>query len=102
MSELNDLEYFQELSQQLSKAIAEVFEILQPVFDGIMKAASELYDAVYSEYVRRGAVYGETPEGFTRWLQDMSEISRLEMEIYQIKQRQELMADTIKFREKAK
>ena len=102
MSKPSELDKFQELSGRLSESIAEIFAILQPVFEEVMKAVSELYDIFYNEYVRQGAVYGETPEGFTHWINDMAEITRLETEIAQIKQRQFLMADTIKLRKKAK
>lgn len=74
-------------------------ENLAQAIEKFAEAAKQMYDAVYRHYLEHGAIYGETPEGFARWLEELGELARLEEAARRIRQRHEDMADLVDFRQ---
>jgi hypothetical protein len=66
---------------------------MRPAMEAFAEAAKGMYAAVYGEYVAHGAIYGETDEGFLRWLEEIGEINRLEAKAQRIRQQHEDLAD---------
>ncbi|MCA9872174.1 MAG: hypothetical protein KC441_00905 [Anaerolineales bacterium] len=74
-------------------ALAEAFVVaFRPVMEKFAEKARELHAIVYQEYVAQGAIYGETDEGFARWLEELAEINRLEAEAQRLRQSHEDLA----------
>lgn len=68
---------------------ANAFNALKPTFETIARIAQEFHDSMYQRYLDAGAVYGETPEGFDRWFNELMELAKRENEIREIRQRQD-------------
>ncbi len=79
--------------EPIEKLAPAIVEALRPAMEAFAEAAKGMYAAVYSEYVACGAIYGETDEGFLRWLEEIGEVSRLENAAQRIRQRHEDLAD---------
>jgi HD superfamily phosphohydrolase len=70
-----------------------VVESLAPAMEKFFEAAKQMYNVVYQHYLDCGAIYGNNPEGFERWLNELGEANRLEEEARRIRQRHEDLAD---------
>ena len=70
-----------------------ITEAMRPAMEAFTEAVKGMYTAVYGEYVARGAIYGETDEGFARWLEEIGEINRLETKARRLRQQHEDLAD---------
>lgn len=55
----------------------ELLEAVQPVLENVSAAIKKVYAAIYQDYVDSGAIYGESHEGFMRWLGEISEAASL-------------------------
>lgn len=66
---------------------------MTPVMKKFVEAMNQMYGVVYQHYLDCGAIYGETPEGFARWLEELGELARLEEEARRIRQAHEDLAD---------
>lgn len=79
--------------QPLAKAFQSIAEILQPAFKPVVEVMGKINKIVWNAYLADGAIYGETQEGFLRWLKEGSKIERLQREAEQIEQRQANIRD---------
>lgn len=70
-----------------------ITKAMLPAMEAFAEAAKGIYTAVYGEYVACGAIYGETDEGFIRWLEEIGEINRLETKAQRLRQQHEDLAD---------
>lgn len=87
-------EQFQERVVRPFQAFAlAIVESLAPAMEKFFEASKQMHNAVYQHYVDCGAIYGNTPEGFERWLNELGEANRLEAEAQRIRQRHEDLAD---------
>jgi hypothetical protein len=66
---------------------------VKPILDQIQPVLQQIYDYYHDSYIQSGACYGDTPEGFERWMKEMGEVSRLRAEAEMILQRQQDAAD---------
>lgn len=79
--------------QPLAKAFQSIVEVLRPALKPVVDAMSKINEIVWNAYLADGAIYGETQEGFLRWLKEQGEIKRLQHEAEQIEQRQANIRD---------
>lgn len=70
-----------------------LIEQLTPVIEKFIEAMKQMHGAIYQYYLDCGAIYGETPEGFQRWMEELGELARLEEQAQRIRQRHEDLAD---------
>ena len=84
---------FDQVMDQLSKAVAHLAEMLQPWREQIATCAQFFMDAVRETYRADGAVYGDTDDGMMRWVREQAEIARLRREAEYLVQRQAFVRD---------
>ena len=82
-----------QIVQAFNGAMQTWVDAFQPTASAVLQACQEIYNRVYESYVADGAIYGETHEGFVRWLDEQAEISRLEWDAQRLRDRQALIRD---------
>jgi hypothetical protein len=70
----------EEMQEFVNTTVQTITELLKPAIDAVMSWCKYIYDLVYEQYILDGAVYGETHEGFMRWLDVVAEKTNLEKE----------------------
>lgn len=60
-------EKVQDIADTFTNAFGAALAKMQPDLQAISQALRPLYNHVYDAYLREGAPYGETHEGFMRW-----------------------------------
>lgn len=81
------------VTQPLTKAFQAIVEAIQPALKPMMEAIQHISEAVYASYLEDGAIYGETQEGYVRWLRECGEMERLRVQVEHIKQHQQDLRD---------
>jgi len=49
---------------------------MQALSDACLRAGKAIHDSFYGAYLKAGAPYGETHEGFIKWLDSLAENPR--------------------------
>lgn len=76
---------------EFGQIVAEQMQTLKTLIIPVMV---QLYDGIYSEYLKAGAIYGESHSGLLQWLADLGEINRHQQIIEEIKLRHWVIAST--------
>lgn len=69
-----------EVAQRADENLEEWLRRITPIIQ-------RTYDALYGEYRRGGAIYGETADGMIRWYQELGDITRHQAAIEEILER---------------
>jgi hypothetical protein len=77
-----------------------VFPAIQDTCQQILPIVQQIYAAHYNQYRAFGMPYGDTHEGFMRWMEDMNAIRQHQHEIELILQRHQHLIDVRTFGEK--
>lgn len=85
--------FSENVTQPLTKAFQAITEAIQPALKPIIEAIQHINEVVYASYLADGAIYGETQEGYVRWLRESGEAEYLRMQANHIEQHQEDMRD---------
>jgi len=72
---------FEEAVYDAAQTIANTF---CPIWKDLSVRCQELYDIIFSSYLKADAPYGETHDGMMRWLRELGEIERMKWEIAKI------------------
>lgn len=57
------------------------------------RSLRHINEVVYASYLADGAIYGETQEGYLRWLRERGEMEHLRMQAAHIEQHQQDLRD---------
>jgi hypothetical protein len=76
---------FANLNNAMLKLAENMAKTLKPQFEAIGKAAKHLYELMYQKYLDDGAIYGETQEGFERWMDEVLEYASKLSEVEKLK-----------------
>ena len=64
--------------RRAGEAIADfgncMVEVLTPIFQALASTMQATHDAFWRTYLEAGAPYGETDEGFSRWLEELNQL----------------------------
>jgi hypothetical protein len=82
-----------DVARPLQEFAETLRQSMMPVMEKFVEAMKQMHGVVYQNYLNCGAIYGETPEGFQRWLEELGEINRLEAQAQRIRQHHEDLAD---------
>jgi hypothetical protein len=83
----------QEVFLPVTKAFEKLTEALQPTFQVVAAVAEHVSNVLWEAYREDGAIYGETQEGFLRWMKEKAEIEHLRMQAECIEQHQAMIRD---------
>ena len=72
------------LAASISGLMQSIGAWAQQVCAQIMPVIAQWYEAMYANYREAGAPYGDTQEGCMRWMMELAEIRRMELEIERI------------------
>lgn len=61
-----------ELQEFVNTTVQTIKELLQPTIDAALDWCKYIYDLIYEQYLLDGAVYGDTHEGFMKWLDNVA------------------------------
>jgi hypothetical protein len=71
---------YQEAGQNIVESWQAMMKQLAPSVSTFIDAMGKMYEALHSEYIAAGAIYGDTHEGMMRWIRERAEINRLRYE----------------------
>jgi hypothetical protein len=67
---------FQNLGQAISNTASAFALHLKPLVKEFQKGIAEFYKMTYQMYLDNGAIYGETQEGYERWMDELCEYTK--------------------------
>lgn len=70
--QFNQADFLRTLDANLQPAI----QAMQALSDACLRAGKAIHDSFYGAYLKAGAPYGETHEGFIKWLDSLAENPR--------------------------
>ena len=76
---------FKEFGQAIGAA-------LRPALDKSLTAMYQIYDVMYEQYRAAGTIYGDSHEGFMRWLNEIGQVQRLRQEAEAIHEHHAMLA----------
>lgn len=92
-NEYPNVEAMREFAAAVQRAGEIIAEVLRPVVEALMEFCRKAYEAIHAEYVRRGAIYGDTNDGMLRWLEEIVTIGRLRQEAEYLEQRHGMLVE---------
>lgn len=82
--EQSNAEPLQHMATSINTLVESFASWANQVGQQIMPVINSMYSAIYEQYLQAGAPYGETSEGCRRWVTELSQVRRYEMEIERI------------------
>ena len=74
--------------EAFNRSITTLFDsfasVARQIVDLTVPAMKQFIDALYAKYLEAGAPYGETQAGMLRWMDELAQVRRMEMEIERI------------------
>ena len=74
----------EEFQAGMTRFIDAVMQAVCITAEQVMPIIQQIYDMMYAKYLEAGAPYGESPEGLSRWMDEIAEIRQMEMRIEEI------------------
>lgn len=88
-------------ADQVREVFAKMAEALKPFLKAVADFVKKIHDNMYAAYVSEGACYGESREGFYRWMEDVIDEMKHRQAIRRIKEQQEWAALCWNYRRQA-
>ncbi len=69
---------------KMEESFRAAFKAIGPTMATIAGLCRDLYQAAYQNYLESGAIYGESHDGFMKWLDDVGQIAAAQRKVEEI------------------